>query len=48
MIGGEPYTLGLFDTAGKLIVITLFLPHAAIHTHSNSKYHISYGLKNFY
>ena len=25
MIGGEPYTLGLFDTAGKLIFFFLFL-----------------------
>lgn len=31
MIGGEPYTLGLFDTAGKLVFeslsVSLFLSH---------------------
>lgn len=31
MIGGEPYTLGLFDTAGKLVLeslsVSLFLSH---------------------
>ena len=30
MIGGEPYTLGLFDTAGNDIQTNVFIPYAEI------------------
>lgn len=30
MIGGEPYTLGLFDTAGKLVFLLIIIMHIPI------------------